>query len=110
MKLQEFKKAITDRLFILRTNIWYSIQEDFSSFFNNIGNVFSTVFFTLTYLVFIKVIFSNINVLAGYSKDEILLLTMIGQFHLTSIWLWSYPNLEMMTEHVYRGTLDLLLL
>ena len=103
------RSAFKERLDILRINISNSYQVETAYFANNLGGLLSTLIFTLTYLVFINVIFSNVKTMAGYSKDEMLFLILMGQttFYLLSS--LSMDNNDQMITDVNRGNLDLLL-
>ncbi len=66
--------------------------------------------FLLIYFIFFSVLFTKIPEVAGWKKDELLLL--IGTFHIINSLFLSifYPNLVMVPEHIKRGTLDNFLL
>lgn len=99
----------TTRIALLYAFTKYSIQIETAYFFNNWSNLFSTTAFTLTYILFIDVVFSNTKSLAGYSKDEMLLFTLVSQGWFYTIYNFSLVNIENLIEKVNTGNLDTLL-
>ena len=93
-------------LWINVVNTW---QQETAYFGNSWGNLASTIMYTLTYLVFIHVIFANTRTLAGYSKDEMLLLLFVIQVNFYLIQMWSYNNVIRMVDDVNMGSFDMLL-
>jgi len=109
MKLAEFKKAFSKRLSILvaTTKFTYQIETAFRT--NNWANVLSTCFYTLSQILFINVLYVNVKLIAGYSKDEMLLFMFIGQVGYYISWLF-HANLLELIQDVNKGTLDTLLI
>lgn len=109
MKLSEFKEFIVTRIQILIINIENTYNIETAYFWEKWGGIASTFIYTVTYLVFINVIFSNVTTFAGYSKNEILFLTFIGQITFYLAWSISLTNTKNLIENVNTGSLDLLL-
>jgi ABC-2 type transport system permease protein len=109
MKLLEFKNYIEERALILKLNIIHSYQTETAYFSQGWGNVLSTVFWTLSYLVFVNVIFSNVKAFGGYSKNEVIFLTLIGQITFYIIWGLALDNISELVSRVHSGNLDLIL-
>jgi ABC-type uncharacterized transport system permease subunit len=110
MKLMEFKNAFLERLILLRINIVNTFYEDYANFANNWASLLSTTFYTIAFMTFIQVIFSNVTLFAGYSKNDILLMSFIGQVNAFSIFSWSVHNIERFIKDVNAGDLDLVLI
>jgi ABC-type uncharacterized transport system permease subunit len=69
----------------------------------------STFFYTISYILFIKVIYSNVDSFAGYGVNETLLLMLVGQISFYSAWFFYHQNLNQIGPMVNKGDLDLLL-
>jgi ABC-2 type transport system permease protein len=107
--LSACKNAFLERVAILKINIRNSYLQETAYFGNNWASVLSTVLYTATYLLFVNVIFSNVQLLAGYNKNEMLFLTLMGQLNYYTLATISLPNADKMIEDVNRGNLDLIL-
>lgn len=104
-----FLETVTHRLALLWAITRFSWQIDTAYFWNNIAGLASTLFYSLTYLVFIRVLLGKINSLAGYSYTEILFLTLMTQIEFYSLAAWSDRNITSFIELVWQGDLDLVL-
>ena len=109
MKLSVFKKGIRKRLHLLGAVAKFSSQETLAYSFNNWGGVISTVFYTLTFMAFISIIYSRVKTIAGYDYGEILFFTLIGQINFYSLWVWSIPSIRRLVETTKLGELDIIL-
>ena len=109
MKLSEYKKALNLRLNILKINLVNTWQIETAYFSENWGNLLSTVMYTLTFVLFVNVIFANVNELAGYTKNEMLFFSMMAQLNFYLIYFWSFNNVEDMIVDVNKGNLDMVL-
>jgi len=109
MKQLAFRRKLQQYAAILRINIVNTWQLETAYFSNGWGNVLSTVAYTLTFIIFISVIFANVHTMAGYTRDQMLFLALVGQvvFYTSYAWIWN--NLERMVGDVNRGSFDLLL-
>lgn len=85
------------------------MQIESASLFNSWGNVGSTVFYAITYILFVDVIFSNINQFAGYSRNDVLMLMILTQSNFFIMHMWSSPNINTLIENVRNGRFDLIL-
>jgi ABC-2 type transport system permease protein len=101
--------AIRDRLQLVGLNIVNSYRVQTAYFFENWSSFLSTGFYTLSMLLFIKVIYSNVKLFAGYSETEMLFLILLSQLSFYTDWLWSTNNITSMIDSVRTGELDLIL-
>lgn len=103
------KTYLIERYKLFKANLIFTIQSDLAYWANNWGNIVSGVAFTLSTILFINVIFANVKSLAGYNKDQMLLLLLVSQinFYLTCI--FSLQNIRSLVESVNTGQLDLIL-
>lgn len=106
---QSVFKFIKIRIQILGINIanTFNIETAFPA--ENWANILSTAFYTASYLLFLNIIFGNVNSLAGYSKNDMLFFTIVGQASFYTLYTWSYDNLQNLIQSVHQGELDLLL-
>lgn len=106
------KKVIQEiklRLIILKAGIIYTFQIETAYWANNWGNIISTTIYTLSYLLFIEIIFANVDLVAGFSRDEMLLFTMVSQLWFYAIWTFVMPNVDELVASVNSGSFDLVL-
>src|SRR5258708_1946848 len=108
MKLVEFKKAFSKRFSILIATTKFTYQIETAYRANNWANILSTCFYTLSMILFINVLYSNVKLIAGYSKDEMLLFMFVGQIGYYISWLF-HSNLLELIQDVNKGRLDTLL-
>jgi len=69
----------------------------------------STFFYTGTMLVFIKVLYSNLDTFASYNENQMLLLVFFNQMNFYLSYYWSVNNINKLIESVRLGELDLIL-
>jgi ABC-2 type transport system permease protein len=105
----EFKNFIFDRLGILFLALKFGLQIDNASIFNKWGNIMSTIAYSATYLFFIEMLFANINTFAGYTKNEIIILSLFTQLAFYFFYVWASPSLDKLLEDVKTGNLDAIL-
>lgn len=98
------------RFKILAANIKNSFQNEVAFFANNIGNVFSTVFYTVVAVIFINALFVNVKAIAGYSKNDMLFLFLAGQLSFYIFATWTEGNRDLLHTDVKTGNLDFLLI
>jgi len=96
-------------ILLLRANIIYSFQQDTAFIFNNWTNLLSTIFFTISWILLINIIYSNTNSVAGYNKDEMLLFALLSQIVFYMAYTICMPNIKDFISSVNSGGLDLLL-
>lgn len=101
--------AVKDRLSILVTNATNSYRVQTAYFFENWVSLASTMFYVLTMLLFIKIIYSNVNTFAGYTQNEMLFFILFGQLNFYTDWIWNTNNIDSLIDSVRSGELDLIL-
>jgi ABC-type uncharacterized transport system permease subunit len=101
---------ISVRLRLLRLSVIYTWQQESAYFANNWASLASTLLYTLTYIVFINVVFSNVKFLAGYDRQQMLFFSLMGQLQFYAINSWSTDNINNLVDDVNKGNLDLLLI
>jgi len=75
----------------------------------NWANILSTFFYTASYILFLNVIFGNVNSLAGYSYNDMLFFTFVSQLSFYTLFNWSYDNVDALIESIHKGEMDLIL-
>lgn len=109
MKRSEFKEFIRERLDLLQANAVFTFQKETAYWADNWGSVLSTTFYTLSMLVFINVLYSNVSTIVGYTKNDMLLFFLMGQIAFYTTWAISAQNMQEFVQDVNRGDLDLIL-
>jgi len=94
---------------ILRASIINTFETETAYFGNNWGNVISTIIYVAVQILFINVIYSRVNTFAGYSKNEMYFLFLVGQFSFYLLWGISETNNQNLIKDINRGSLDFLL-
>jgi len=108
MKLSEFKENLKDKLIIIKAVSVYTFQQETAYWVNTWAHVLSTFFYTLSMILFIDVLYTNVNLVAGYSINEMLLFLLVGQSTYYISWL-VYSNISNLITDVNNGNLDLIL-
>lgn len=94
--------------------VWLQIKYDWmvdtAYLSKNITMVFSTFFFSLFYLYFVDVLFSKVKLLAGYNKDEALLLFFMYQLSFYASWIVKTPSARKFPVMITSGGFDFVLL
>jgi ABC-2 type transport system permease protein len=101
--------AFSERLNILRINVVNTFQYDTAYFWTNMFSVLSAVTYTLTYLLFIGIIYGKVQTVAGYTHNEILFFVFMGNVTFFVLYTWCYDSLEQLRLDVNKGNLDLML-
>lgn len=99
----------TQRLRLLKINAINTYHIQTAYFFENIAGSASTMFYTLAMLIFIKAIYTNVKLFAGYTESEMLLLVFFIQLNFHIGYIWSVSNINYLIESVRVGELDLIL-
>lgn len=94
---------------ILKSILRYSLQYDLAYFTNGWSNIISVIFFMLINIIFIDIVFQNINSFAGYSRDELLLFNLLSQFWAFILMNIFLKNFHQLSHSVNSGELDLIL-
>ncbi|MBD3365938.1 hypothetical protein GF360_01190 [candidate division WWE3 bacterium] len=102
-------KELKLRLNILKNNAINSYKVQTAYFFENVAGLGSTLFYTLTQLLFIQILYGNVDTFAGYTKTEMLILVFIAQFNFYVDWLWNTNNLNFLINAIREGDLDIIL-
>jgi len=95
---------------IILANIKNTFQHETAYFTESWSNILSTVFYTITLLIFINILYTNIDTFAGYSKNEMFFIVFIGQLTFYIGWGIFAGNIEILSDDIYNGTLDFILL
>lgn len=98
------------RLSLVKINIINTFRHETAYFGENWSNILSTVFYTLALILFVEVLYSNVNNFAGYSKNEMMFLIFIGQLAFYSGWGMFSDNIEKLNEDIKTGALDFILI
>jgi ABC-2 type transport system permease protein len=110
MKLSEFKEAIRERLVILKASLIFTAQRELAYAGNNWASILSTTFYTFSILIFVKVIYANVQTVAGYTYNEALLFFFVSQMTYYTNWTLTMRNLNEMIPDINKGNLDLVLI
>jgi len=103
------RAAISERLFLLRSSTRYSVRLETAYFFDNWAAMLSTIAFTVSYIVFINVLFQNVPTFVGYTRAEMLFFMLISQCTFYSTWIWSINNVHLIELDIRSGDFDLIL-
>lgn len=83
-------------------------QQETAYFFNMLIGAITPLLYVLTFIIFISVLYQNVDAIAGYSKDEMLFLLFMMEAVFYCFNFWSKSSLEM--EHnVNTGKFDFIL-
>lgn len=110
MKLSEFKESIIQRFVLLKANLIFTTQTDLAYAGNNWLNLFVTFAYTIATLIFINVIYANVNLFAGYSKNEMLFYYLISEITFFLNWTFTMNGLTNLIPDVNKGNLDMTLI
>jgi len=106
---QSVYNFIKIRLKVLRINIANTFNLETAYPAENWANMFSTAMYTLSFILFLNVIFGNVKTLAGYTRNDMLFFSLVGQAAFYTLYTWSYDNMENLIESVRFGDMDILL-
>lgn len=109
MKLSECKDYFAERINLLKINTINTYSIDLAYISQRWSNILSTTTFTISYLLLISVAYNNVDVVAGYTKNDSLFLSLVGQLNYYIMWVWGAGNVASMITDVNRGGLDLIL-
>lgn len=110
MKRSEYKIKIYKKIKILKSTVIFGWKESMAYSANLWGALWSTLAYIATYLFFLEAIFNRTKVVAGYSQNEILLLTVIIQITFLITFTFSLLNIDELSELIRKGDLDLILI
>jgi len=103
-------KKMKYRWQILKTSIINTFQHETAYFAENWTNLFSTVFYTAAMLLFINVLYSNVKTFAGYTFNEMMFLSFVGQMGFYISWGIFDQNDDLLMDDIQKGTLDFVLI
>jgi ABC-2 type transport system permease protein len=86
-------------VFELRKSLAYSLD--------NWGGFMSMLFYMLTYLLFLDVLFGKVRLIAGYNHTEMLFFTLIIQVNYYLMHVFTAGNIDALDEGINTGQLDL---
>jgi ABC-2 type transport system permease protein len=109
MKLSEFKESIRERWVLIKANTLFTAQRELAYAGNNWAGFMSTFLYTVTALLFIKVVYSNVQTVAGYSYNQMLLYFLVYQFTYYANFIITFNNLNDLIPDVNNGNLDMIL-
>jgi len=101
--------AFNERLRLIKISMVNTYQQDTAYFWSNLIELASTIIYTITYLVFLTVIYGNVTTVAGYTRDQMLFFSLMGNIAFYILFMGSFDNLDKLREDVNRGNLDVLL-
>ncbi|MBD3329503.1 hypothetical protein GF357_03350 [Candidatus Dojkabacteria bacterium] len=107
--IDKIAEEIRIRWILFTSSVKYTLQLDTAYLVDGWSNLISTTFYTITFILFIKILYTNINTFAGYSESQTLFLTLIGQINFYFYWVFIYGNLGQIGDLVTSGELDLIL-
>lgn len=90
--------------------IRYKSQNDVAYLGNFWTELFSTLFYVITFVLFVDLLFRNIGALGDFTKNDFLFMTLVGQF---TYYVWAigiYAAMAKLIEDVRTGAFDLTLL
>ncbi len=98
----------THRLRVLWSLAKLSWQQETAYFANKLLAGLTPLMYVLSFLIFMTVLYQNVDSVAGYGRDEMFFLILVGQvsFYLYSLWGNCAEYLE---RYVNPGTLDYVL-
>lgn len=109
MKLLEFKQEISLRFALIKANTTFTFQQETAYWANNWTSILSTTFYMISTIIFIDVVYANVDMVAGYTRDQMLLFLLIGQTVYYIGWIIQ-DGLSELILSVNRGNLDLVLI
>jgi ABC-2 type transport system permease protein len=107
--MNTIKQEIIDRFNIVRACTKFTFQKETAYWANNLASLSSTTFYTITMLVFINILYSNVNLIVGYTKNDMLIFFLVGQFTFYANFFFSLKSMDEFIIEVNRGDLDLIL-
>ncbi len=91
---------------LLYVNAVNTFRRDVAYFAENWSNVLSTLLFTLTAVLAIEAIFTNVNTIGSFDKNDVLFLMFLGQVSFYLIARVSFVPATEFAEEVNSGQLD----
>ncbi|MEI7604367.1 MAG: ABC-2 family transporter protein [bacterium] len=104
-----FKDFISERWQIIKINTVETFMLQLSSIFENWIVLITSFFFVIINILFINVLFTNVSTIATYTKDQMILFSLIGNLSFFINIAWSADNMASLIYGVNKGDLDLIL-
>ena len=102
-------EAIKIRLIIIKSSLIYEAQNELAYKSTNIATLASTSMYTVVYLLFIEVIFTNTDSLGTYGRNEMMFFYFIGQ--ILAFTTFSYVmSANQLIDDIRNGNLDFIFL
>lgn len=77
---------------------------------NTVGELFSTVFYNITFIIFIDIVLKKFKLIAGYSFSDMLVLTFVTQVVFYTALTFTYDSVSTFVKNVRDGIFDTYLL
>lgn len=109
MKRSGFSDYFSERIQLIKINTINTYQIELAYFSQRWASLLSTATFTLSYILLINIVYNSVHLIATYSKNDSLFLSLIGQISYYIMWLWGTSNIQSLITFVNRGDLDLII-
>ncbi len=109
MRLSEYKNKLSVYVDVLVVNTINSWQIDTAYFMTKWLKVVLFMVYNVSLIIFVSVLFTKVDSIAGYSRNEMFFLIFMGQVAHCTARLWDMGNILSMITDVNRGDLDLVL-
>lgn len=86
MKLSEFRNSLKINFKLFFANTIYTFQQETAYWTNNWANIISAGFFMISAIMFVDIIYTNVDTVASYTKDEMLFFTLVGEITFFISW------------------------
>lgn len=103
------KKYIKERINLLKISIINTFQNETAYNAETWSSLLSTTFYTISYIIFVDVIFSNTKLVAGYDHNQMLFFFFVTQISAYLFFAIIMSNIDQLIEDVNNGGLDLIL-
>jgi len=107
MKQLGFRRGIELRWKITKASILFGFKESLAYSLNNWGNLLSMIFYMVTFLIFLDVLFGRVKTVAGYEYSEMLFFTLIVQINYYLSSLLTLGSIGELDTSINTGELDL---
>lgn len=108
--MKELVSNIRFYLRVLAKKIQFAWQIETAYAGNTIGELFSTVFYNITFIIFIDIVLRKYKLLAGYSFNDMLILVFVTQIVFYTGLTITYDSMSKFVQSVRDGIFDTYLL
>lgn len=105
-KIREYFKI---RINLIWIGIRYDFKLDTAFLFNNWASSISVTIYVVAEIIFLEVVYSNVNTIASYTKDEMLVFLLLGQIWANYFFTIPLVNSVNLVSSINSGQLDLIL-